>query len=253
MAASYEYSPFGESLRANGAMADQNPFRFSTQYTDKETGCNYVKSRYYSVMKGEWLSRDVIEEQGGENIYAYVDNNPVSSVDPFGFQELPFFGTIDVGLVDQFTVPAPYAFTADISCQAGKLVVNQSPEFTIPQHLYKDWSVDITDLGKLGKTIAKKLEPYKEIIALGPQAKMNGSQNATVSPVIEKLRTAHKNGCCWRISYKVTMDVSAHLKLFWWKATLFGLFKTQNQASVSHFENSGTGLTKSYEFCCGGN
>ncbi len=36
--ASYEYDPFGNTLRATGAQAAANPFRFSTKYTDDETG-----------------------------------------------------------------------------------------------------------------------------------------------------------------------------------------------------------------------
>ena len=36
--ASYEYDPFGNTLRATGETADDNPFRFSTKYTDDETG-----------------------------------------------------------------------------------------------------------------------------------------------------------------------------------------------------------------------
>jgi uncharacterized protein RhaS with RHS repeats len=31
-----------------------------------------------------WLSRDPIEEQGGVNLYGYVENDPINWVDPFG-------------------------------------------------------------------------------------------------------------------------------------------------------------------------
>jgi uncharacterized protein RhaS with RHS repeats len=33
---------------------------------------------------GNWLNRDPIEEEGGLNLYAYVDNNPINEVDPLG-------------------------------------------------------------------------------------------------------------------------------------------------------------------------
>ncbi len=36
--ARYAYSPFGETLRATGEMAQKNPIRFSTQFTDDVTG-----------------------------------------------------------------------------------------------------------------------------------------------------------------------------------------------------------------------
>jgi hypothetical protein len=34
IAAHYEYSPFGEIVVKSGAMADKNPYRFSTKYED---------------------------------------------------------------------------------------------------------------------------------------------------------------------------------------------------------------------------
>jgi len=39
--ASYEYSAFGETLRATGSFAQGNPFRFSSKYTRDETGFLY--------------------------------------------------------------------------------------------------------------------------------------------------------------------------------------------------------------------
>jgi len=41
LSARYEYGPFGETLRATGTLAKHNPFRFSTKYTDNETGLLY--------------------------------------------------------------------------------------------------------------------------------------------------------------------------------------------------------------------
>jgi hypothetical protein len=40
--------------------------------------------RFYEPELGRWLSRDPIEEEGGENLYASTDNNMVGGVDPFG-------------------------------------------------------------------------------------------------------------------------------------------------------------------------
>ena len=92
-AASYEYGPFGEPLAASGAMANANPFRFSTHYTDEETGLVNAKRRYYSPTAGRWLSRDLIEELGGVNLYGYVGNNPMDWIDPFGLVSLNLIET----------------------------------------------------------------------------------------------------------------------------------------------------------------
>ncbi|MBI5801235.1 MAG: RHS repeat-associated core domain-containing protein [Verrucomicrobia bacterium] len=79
--ARYEYAPFGEPLRLTGDAAKLNPFRFSTKYTDDETGLLYYGYRYYCPILAKWLNRDPLEEEGGLNLYAFVQNNPISSVD----------------------------------------------------------------------------------------------------------------------------------------------------------------------------
>jgi RHS repeat-associated protein len=84
VAAEYEYSPFGEVIKAVGPMASSNPFRFSTKYQDDETGLLYYGYRYYNPSTGRWMSRDPIEEEGGVNLYGMLGNNPVNAIDPLG-------------------------------------------------------------------------------------------------------------------------------------------------------------------------
>ena len=43
---------------------------------------------YYSSEQGRWISRDPIEEQGGENLYAMVQNCPISKTDFLGLFEI---------------------------------------------------------------------------------------------------------------------------------------------------------------------
>ncbi|NQU39968.1 MAG: RHS repeat-associated core domain-containing protein [Lentisphaerae bacterium] len=87
IAAKYEYAPFGNIIRQSGDAADDNPFRFSTKYTDDETGLVYYGYRYYSPELGRWLNRDLIGERGGLNLYAFLGNAAVTSVDPFGLRD----------------------------------------------------------------------------------------------------------------------------------------------------------------------
>ena len=84
LTAQYEYDPFGNPLRVTGVAAGANPFRFSTKYTDAETGLVYYGYRYLSTEKGRWLSRDPLDEGGGENLYGHCGNGPVGTVDPLG-------------------------------------------------------------------------------------------------------------------------------------------------------------------------
>ncbi|NMC82331.1 MAG: RHS repeat-associated core domain-containing protein, partial [Armatimonadetes bacterium] len=82
--ARYEYGPFGEPIRATGLMAKENPFRFSTKRTDNTTDFVLYEYRLYSPSMGRWPNRDPMEENGGENLYAFVDNNPNDLIDPYG-------------------------------------------------------------------------------------------------------------------------------------------------------------------------
>ncbi len=54
-------------------------------YTDAN-GLHYLKARYYDSSVGRFISRDPIGFKGGFNLYAYVENCPVTSVDPSGLQ-----------------------------------------------------------------------------------------------------------------------------------------------------------------------
>jgi hypothetical protein len=46
----------------------------------------YPASAFYNPGTGQWLSRDPIEERGGENMYTHVGNAPVSRVDSLGLE-----------------------------------------------------------------------------------------------------------------------------------------------------------------------
>ncbi len=82
--ATYEYGPFGEVIRATGPMAKANPFRFSTKYQDDETDLLYYGYRYCKSSTGGWPNRDPLGEQGGVNLYRFVENEPIGSTDPDG-------------------------------------------------------------------------------------------------------------------------------------------------------------------------
>jgi len=92
VAAHYEYSPFGKVTVSNGAYASANPFRFSSEYADDETGLVYYNFRYYAPELGRWLSKEPLEELGSSNLYSYVGNRSINTWDMEGLDAADIAG-----------------------------------------------------------------------------------------------------------------------------------------------------------------
>ena len=90
--AEYDYGPFGEPVKATGPKAHEFRFRFSTKYTNPESGQLYYGYRLYDPPSGKWLSRDPIEEQGGINLYGFVGNDAVNQWDYLGLDFIALAG-----------------------------------------------------------------------------------------------------------------------------------------------------------------
>ena len=81
LAETYLYSPYGE-LGFEAALG--NPYLYTGRRYDPETGLYYYRARMYSATMRRFLQPDPIGYAGGMNMYAYVGNNPVMYVDPYG-------------------------------------------------------------------------------------------------------------------------------------------------------------------------
>jgi len=81
----YAYTPFG--IIANQIEAIVQPFKFVGRYgvMAESNGLYYMRARYYDPVLGRFISEDPIGFAGGSvNLYAYVSNNPVNLIDPYG-------------------------------------------------------------------------------------------------------------------------------------------------------------------------
>jgi len=77
----YTYQPFGATTASGPANA--NPYQFTGRENDA-TGLHYYRARYYSATLQRFISQDPIGFEGGPNVYALVNNNPVDATDPSG-------------------------------------------------------------------------------------------------------------------------------------------------------------------------
>uniref|UniRef100_UPI001B802595 RHS repeat-associated core domain-containing protein n=1 Tax=Desulfobulbus elongatus TaxID=53332 RepID=UPI001B802595 len=77
-----DYQPFGKATLLVNTV--ENNLRFLGQYFDAETGLHYNWHRYYDPDIGRYLSADPIGLEAGVNVYAYVNNDPVNKIDPWG-------------------------------------------------------------------------------------------------------------------------------------------------------------------------
>jgi RHS repeat-associated protein len=85
------YSPYGDTTR-DAATGAANPALFSfvgaLGVQDEGDGLFYMRNRFYDATTGRFLQRDPIGLEGGINLYAYANANPLSFVDPLGTDSL---------------------------------------------------------------------------------------------------------------------------------------------------------------------
>lgn len=83
------YEAFGNSNVSNSLTR----YGYTGRERDEQTGLNYYRARWYDAQQGRFITQDPIGFQGGDtNIYRYVKNNVINSVDPSGLDGPP--GTV---------------------------------------------------------------------------------------------------------------------------------------------------------------
>ena len=84
-----DYDPFGnlvivERLAITPADCSRLTYGFSTKPLDAETGLHYYGYRFYDTRNGRWINRDPIEENGGLNLYGFIENKGSNVIDVLG-------------------------------------------------------------------------------------------------------------------------------------------------------------------------
>jgi len=79
--ATYTYDPYGVLTASTGSVT--TPLGYAGQYTDAETGFQYLRARYYDPATAQFLTVDPLVAETGQP-YAYVVDDPLNGVDPLG-------------------------------------------------------------------------------------------------------------------------------------------------------------------------
>jgi len=79
----YDYDSWGRLTVLQGSAPR---FGYSGYFYHAPSGLYLSRTRAYDPDLGRWISPDPIEEEGGTDLYTYVDNDPVNEIDPMGLQ-----------------------------------------------------------------------------------------------------------------------------------------------------------------------
>ena len=111
--ARYDYTPYGERVKLSGDLDSQ--WGYTGHFTHISSELVLTLYRAYDPELGRWLSPDPIKEDGGINLYAYVQGDPINLIDPNG---LHYYRPVPGSPIDVNSIDPAAAFAVNNSAAA---------------------------------------------------------------------------------------------------------------------------------------
>lgn len=134
IASRFLLNPFGKPLGQWGPMAQASQVGFSSMPVQRVSGVVGFVERFYDPNLQRFLNRDPIGEAGGINLYGYVRNEPVGTVDPFGLDNMYNMGAGN-------NAPPSLALTAPLNDPSNLSVVCTGGDDLLGPGGYFSWFV----------------------------------------------------------------------------------------------------------------
>jgi RHS repeat-associated protein len=134
--AAFSYDPYGNATETSGTWL--TPFMYDGQYTDAESGLQYLRTRYYDPSTAQFLTVDPIVDTTGIP-YSYAAEDPLDRGDPTGRVTLKqiFHDALDLAAVPIY---APYYAAYQVGrglnaagCSLGPIICAETHVFVLLQ------------------------------------------------------------------------------------------------------------------------
>lgn len=83
--ATFSYGAYGKETGSTGTQT--TPLGYAGQYTNTQSGLQYLRARVYDPATGQFLTRDPLEDSA-RSPYLYAAGNPLTYTDPSGLMRI---------------------------------------------------------------------------------------------------------------------------------------------------------------------